>query len=537
MAAKMFIFFILGVLLLIVGYILQVIEAGFGIRANTAYSLGVLSLAFYVYRNRDSLLLMFSRRSARYGAVSLAYILTFVGILALAGLFGERHHHRWDLTKNKTHSIALQSRQQLDRLNKDTLDLTINVFYRGEDDRRSKQSLIDLLDTYGYYTKHFKYELTDIDRNPLLAMQLEITSTSAIIITYGGKQEKIYSDQESKITNAMAKLLGGSAPGRKGTLFFVTGHGEPALTQGEAFNYGNAKAAVEEQIGPVRELLLATVKAVPDSCEILVVAGPEKDFLPAELESIAKYLGGGGKALFLVEPFMAEDLMPFLGRYGVKLGDDLVIDMLRGAVGSPFAFLVNKYPAHDITRYFDVGTVFDMARSVSPDSSLPAGISAEAFLKTSEKSYAEPDREQLQAHFDEVARKALDQGREVPIGVAVTLTGAALGKADTNKNIAAADSASGNMEKEARLVVIGDRDFISNAYLGQLGNRDLLLNCLRWLKGQSDQITIAPKETENTPLLLQRSDMLTMDLVGVVLLPLAIIFTGVFIRIRRRSKR
>lgn len=528
MAAKMFVFFILGVMLLILGYIMQVVEAGIGLWSSTAYILGVLSLLFYTVKNRGELRLLFSRRSARYGAVSVIFILAFVGILVVVGLFSERHHYRWDLTKSKTHSIALQSRQQLERLDRDTLDLNVYVFYRGERDLRSKQPLVDLLATYAYHSERFKYELVDIDRNPLLALQLGISSTSTVILSYGDRQEKIYSEQEAKITNAMTSLLGAPSPGEKGAVYFVTGHGEPGLDLSESFNYGRAKETIEEQIGPVREVLLAIGKPVPDSCEILVLAGPEKDFLPKELESIREFLKTGGRALFLVEPFMADNLIGFLDEYGVNLGNDLVIDLLQGAVGTPFAFLANNYPTHDITRFFEVGTVFDMVRSVRADSTPPENVTVEEFIKTSEKSYAESDRDLLQTRFDQVAQKALDEGEEVPFAVAVTVDE----EAEQDSLDAASDNASA-----ARLVVIGDRDFISNAYLGQLGNSDLLLNCLRWLRGQTDQITIAPKETENTPIMLQRSELLTMGLVTVVALPAGIIFTGLLVWIRRRSKR
>ncbi len=52
MAAKMFVFFILGVMLLILGCIMQVVEAGIGLWSSTAYILGVLSLLFYSVKNR-----------------------------------------------------------------------------------------------------------------------------------------------------------------------------------------------------------------------------------------------------------------------------------------------------------------------------------------------------------------------------------------------------------------------------------------------------------------------------------------------------
>ncbi|RLB13190.1 MAG: hypothetical protein DRG82_16135, partial [Deltaproteobacteria bacterium] len=246
MAARFFIFLVLGVMLLIVGYIMQNVEAGHGLWSAVFYILGVGLLVFYIYKNSKDLIALTQRRSARYGAISVVSILAFIGIIVIATLFSQRHHYRWDLTKNKTHSLALQSRQQLERLDQDTLDLYVYAFYRGENDLRSKQALVDLLETYAYHSDRFKYELVDIDRNPLLAMQLGISSTSTIILKYGEKEEKIYSDQEAKITNAIANLLKGEQSGERGAVYFVTGHGEPALDFSETYNYGRAKETIED---------------------------------------------------------------------------------------------------------------------------------------------------------------------------------------------------------------------------------------------------------------------------------------------------
>jgi len=546
MATKKFIFVILGVLLILVAAILQKARIGPGPLSTVVYGLGAASVAFYLVVNRSELALMLRRRSTRYGMVSVVYILIFAGILVMLGLFSEKHHHRWDLTKNKTHSVALQTRQQLERLDRDTLDLVVYAFYRGEADRQEKEQFVDLLDTYAHYSERFKYELTDLDRNPLLALQLGITSTSTVILTYGGRQEKIYSEQEAKITNAMAKLLGSDDPGMKGAVYFVTGHGEPKLAgsfgEEDELTYSEAKTAIEDQIGPVRELL-STGKPIPDSCEILIVGGPRMDYQPAELESIDNYLKKGGRALFLLEPFMADSMAGLLAGYGIRLGQDLIADLMNATIMGPFIFIANAYESHEITRFFDVATMFGMARTVRADSTPPNGVAVEEFIKTSEMSHAESDLNLLQYQPDAVFRKAEEEGESVPFAVAASIdledfapaadSTASETEADSAETAAGQETAGG----EARLVVIGDRDFIADGLLGKYGNRDLLLNCLRWLRGQTDRITIAPKETESTPLVLRDAQRTVIFVVTLVILPVMIVLAGFFIRIRRRSVR
>ncbi len=532
MTASKFALFVLGVMLLVTGYILQVVQLGLGLGPALAYCAGGGLLGWCVVANRSALIKNITGRGARFGAASLVMTAGFIGILVMAALFSEKHHYRFDLTESQTHTVALQSRQMLEKLEQDTLDLQMYVFYRGEAGLRGKRGLVDLLDTYKYHSDRFRYELVDIDRNPMLAMQLGITSTSAMILTYGERQQKIYSDQEAKITQAMASLLGsGTSAGRAGTIFYLTGHGEPSLESVEGYSMSEALAVVEEQIGPVSELVLAGGQSVPDTAEVLVVAGPQSDLLPTELSAIGRYLEGGGSVMFMVEPFMADSLGIFLSRYGVTVGNDVVIDMLKGAPGTPFAFLADDYPSHDITRFFEVGTVFDMARSVRPSDPPVPGAEVSILMRSSDKSVNESDPQRLQDDFGAVADSALYSGAPVPLAVAVTLSGEPGSSADSTV------AGQGENGKQSRLVVFGDRHLFIDGYLDQLGNRDMLLNTLRWLGGHADQITIAPKESEDTPLILREGQLMMISLVSVVALPLAVIFAGIFVWVRRRAKR
>jgi ABC-type uncharacterized transport system involved in gliding motility auxiliary subunit len=61
--------------------------------------------------------------------------------------------------------------------------------------------------------------------------------------------------------------------------------------------------------------------------------------------------------------------------------------------------------------------------------------------------------------------------------------------------------------REARIVVIGDRDFASNRLLDALYNRDLLLNAVRWLASDEARIALSDKAwTPNQdPLTLQQT--------------------------------
>ena len=181
--------------------------------------------------------------------------------------------------------------------------------------------------------------------------------------------------------------------------------------------------------------------------------------------------------------------------------------------------------------------MFGMARSVRADSASPAGVTVEEFIKTSEMSHAESDLDLIQFQPEAVFQKAQDEGAPVPLAVAATIDLDDSPSASDSGKIAAAAAGEERPGRQARIVVIGDRDFIADGLLDKYGNRDLLLNCLRWLSGQTDRITIAPKETESTPLILRDAQRTVILVVTLIALPGLIVLTGIFIRIRRRSGR
>ena len=81
-------------------------------------------------------------------------------------------------------------------------------------------------------------------------------------------------------------------------------------------------------------------------------------------------------------------------------------------------------------------------------------------------------------------------------------------------------------EKEARLVVIGDADFASNAYQKQGANGDLFVNAVNWLAQEEDLISIRPKSQTNRDVQLSATAQ-NIFFWLTLLLPLAVIGAGI----------
>ncbi|MDW3229892.1 MAG: hypothetical protein PHQ48_08655, partial [Acidobacteriota bacterium] len=88
--------------------------------------------------------------------------------------------------------------------------------------------------------------------------------------------------------------------------------------------------------------------------------------------------------------------------------------------------------------------------------------------------------------------------------------------------------------EEARLAVFGDSDFITNKYYNLSGNGNLFLNTVNWLTKEADLISIQPRTSVPRTVQLTPSQGRLLMFISIILLPLAILITGLSIWLRRR---
>ena len=92
-----------------------------------------------------------------------------------------------------------------------------------------------------------------------------------------------------------------------------------------------------------------------------------------------------------------------------------------------------------------------------------------------------------------------------------------------------------HIDKQQRIVVIGDGDFLSNTYLGNSGNLDLGVRLINWLSHDDDFIAIPVRTAEDLQL---NMSSLTVGVIGIgflIILPLSLLGTGAFVWWRRKN--
>ena len=123
----------------------------------------------------------------------------------------------------------------------------------------------------------------------------------------------------------------------------------------------------------------------------------------------------------------------------------------------------------------------------------------------------------------------------VSIAVATSVPAASPEKPDATpaSNPPAADQ---GPKPETRVAAIGDSDFAANAYLGIEGNRDLFMNTVNWLAQQENLIAIRPKDAADRRLTITADQMTILTWMSVVVIPAAVLGTGIFAWWRRRER-
>jgi gliding motility-associatede transport system auxiliary component len=470
------------------------------------------------------------RRQMKYGSNTLVIVLAVFGILGAVNYLVVRNGKKWDLTKNQRYSLSDQTKKVVSGLKQ---EVKITYFQRGREMSRGQ----DRLKEYQDLSDKLKVEYVDPVVSPAKAQAADARGPWPILfVERGDKKEKITSDSEQDVTNALIKI---TREGKK-TVCLATGEGERSAEDTGETGFSGAKSALTKNQYEVKDVLLLREKKVPAECTVIVVAGPQKDLLPDATDAIRTFVKDGGKALLMVEPEFKEsypNLDALAKDWNVELGKDVIVDV--SGMGQMFGAgeltpIAAEYPYHEITRNFRLMTLFHMARSASAGKgTAPEGVSAQDLVQTSAQSWAETD---VKIGSELVFDEKKDKKGPVSIGAAVTVKKAASPSPSPSPSPSASPAAEEPPKPpEGRAVVFGDSDWATNSLLGFQGNQDFFLNVVAWLSEDADLISIRPREPEDQRLFLTRDQQWWVGLAALAVLPGIFVVLGGWTWWRRRQ--
>ncbi|MBU1693365.1 MAG: GldG family protein [Verrucomicrobia bacterium] len=464
--------------------------------------------------------------------------------LALAATLGlmfnylsYRHYGRLDWSRGRYFTLSEKTRSLLAGL---TGSVDVVVFLQPH--QELFEDVHQLLREYEYASPQIHVERVDPDRDLARTEELmrryEVSEPNVIVFDSGGRRKYVraaeiaeydytalqYGRSPERVAfkgeQAFSSAIYSITQIRKPTVYFLQGHGERDI---ESFERGLGYAAIAEFIrrdhAEVKPLVLGPNPVVPDDASALVVAGPQKALAPAELDVLRDYLERQGRLLLLLDAATTTGLEPLLEKWGVRIGDDVVLDATRTLTGREL--FITEYEPHPITRRLNgLSTVLYLPRSVEPLDGEPVGEPVDrpavtALALCSESGWAETDRLENPMRYDP------ERDRPGPVPVAVAVEKGPLPGIDVQI-------------RPTRLVIIGDSDFVANGVMTG-ANADFFLSALNWLLEREELMAIAAKPVEDNRLIMTATQLRTLFWIVMAGLPALPALLGTLVWWRRRT--
>lgn len=450
----------------------------------------------------------------------LFYIL-FVAIIGLLGYLSTQYHVTADWTHGKRNSLSPATQTLLQKL-----DQPIKVVAYIPDNSPIKNSLKELFDKYRQFKQELTLEFVDPTLQPKRVQQDGVQYAGQIAIHYGDRHELIESTSEQTIVETLQRL---SQTGERFVLF-LEGHNERSPYGGESTAMGKLGDVLQRKGFNIQTHNLVRSPAIPQNTSFLVIASPQKPLLEGEVKVIRDYVAQGGNLLWLHEPGAMQGLEPLEAELGISIFNGTMVDanqelqFLLG-INSPAVIPVVDYGLSPLTQGLNSSpSLFPFATAIVQDDTEQAELwEFDPFLNSLPSSWLEAGDLSGEVTFN---ADQDDQPGPLPIGVALTR----MIDVDANEG----DTAANN--KQQRVVVIGDSDFMLNDFIGHGANLDLANNIFNWLNQNDDFIEVSLQSAPDTRLELSATLNNMIGLFFLLILPIGLLLSGFWVWWQRRKQ-
>jgi len=428
--------------------------------------------------------------------------LVIISLLITLASLSRTYKAEYDLSANNSNTLSEASQKILTSLAE---PVSITAYIK---EPKLQQQLTRLLNKYRRFKSNITFHFIDPTSVPEKARELNIGPQGAIIVEYLGRTEKLLYLDESTLSNALLQL----AHTKERWITFLTGHGERSPIGQANFDIGLFGKQLEQHKIKVQTINLAQFSTIPDNSSLLILASPAVALLSAELNIISEYIKKGGNLLLLTDP-NKQHLNTIEQQLGLIKLPGTVVDSSSSLYGidDPTFVLVSEYSRHPITINFNSISVFPISSAFTVNEETE--FETEILLSSVPKSWSEIDEITGKIRFDVDSEE--QQG---PLAIAYALT-----RKRPNK-------------MQQRIVVLGDGDFLSNAYLGNVGNSELGFRIINWLTHDDQFIEIPNNITPGKSLNLTNTSIAIIGFGFLLILPLLLMVTGLYIWHKRKKQ-
>ena len=210
-----------------------------------------------------------------------------------------------DFTQEKLYSLSDESKEEIKKL-----ELNVEMYFFGYTD---ESTAVILGKQYHDVNEKINVHVINADERPDLVAQYGISTSSQMVAVSSSQRYKVIDASEmytydsttyetiditeQKLTNAILDVTIAKKP----QVYFLTGHGEYGISS-SSYMYALAQSITNE-VNDVNTLDLL-LSDMPETCDVLIIANPTKDFSDLETEKIQNYINNGGKIVWLQDPYL-----------------------------------------------------------------------------------------------------------------------------------------------------------------------------------------------------------------------------------------
>ena len=467
------------------------------------------------------------------GVNVLIQILLAAFILLAVNGYAFKHFHRFDYSRDHKYALSDRTKQFLRSLDK-PIKMTVligkgspiagDVTALAEEYRnaQSKYVNLDVVDPYRDYTHaaelQTKYKLAQQENVVVLDCEgrTKVISQDKMAEVDAGNEMLGQAPQVVAFTGEQALTAGliEVSEGKKSTVYYVQGHGEPSFAKGKQYGPVGDQLAAEHLT--VAELNLLNTEAIPADATVLMLIGARYDLTDREVTLLNAYWDKGGRLLVLLDPESpTPKLASFLSRLGVRPDDDRILGqinvmgvkkLIKSAVGLFAGDTTVAVRLADVTPVFYGST---QSLTLTPESGAATGLKVGPLLIAAKGFWGETDYKDM-----ETAGAENDQGKDkqYPLSVAATVEKGAVG--DQRVQVTA-----------SRLIVMGNAGFIDPSTMDQ-PLYDLFISSINWLGEREALIGIPPKPVKNLTMNIPEEAARNLSYVLLFAIPGACAFLG-----------
>lgn len=439
-------------------------------------------------------------------AAFIVMILIFCGIVAF---LSQRYNFFADWTHNSRNSLSDTSKTFLK-----TLEQSPTFTIYAPESGQARRLITDVVIQYQQVLPDLEIKYINPELEPDLMRELGISSPNALQVSLADKSEFIRQLSEQEITNAIQRL----ARSEDRWLIFIEGHGERKPDGIANHDFGEWGKLLEKKGIKYQKIQLSDTPTIPRNAAAVIIASPQVNYLPGEIEAIKNYLATGGNLLWFSEPDSPGNLTTVADYLGLEFLPGVVHDQFTQAqrINDPRFIIVTRHPPLSTNDDFQRTTLFPYAKAINIKSSDP--WQSMPILSSSIQSWVAPSNGPVTVPASK---------RSYDIGVALV------------RDVELPEEISGEnttMISKQRILVLGDGDFLSNMYQGNGANLDLGLRYVNWVLHDDQFISIPARTARDIKLEFSETTKIVIGLGFLIVLPLLLAATGARIWLVRRRR-